>query len=233
MLDDGEFGYRKIIGSTRWAPENITPGLGSEWFFPAEQSYKPYPHCRILHALLDSMIAIIDTHDIRVDEIEGIHAWVEAFVMQPIWLLRKIEHVTDAQFSVAHGLAVGAHRIPAGKAWQSPEVVFNPSVLSLMDRVTFEVHPDYEKLVSANAASRPARIEVRARGKSFTGEKRFPKGSPSPDPDTTMTTDELVAKFVGNAQGVLSPARTDEVLGKLLALEHVDDFSTVMALLQK
>ena len=153
--------------------------------------------------------------------------------MQPIWLLRKIKHVTDAQFSVAHGLSVGAHRIPPGKAWQSPEVVFKPSVLALMERVTFEVHPDYEKLVSANAASRPARLEVRARGKSFTGEKRFPRGSPSPEPETTMTTDELLAKFVGNAQGVLSPSRTDEVIGKLLALAQVDDFSSVMALLSK
>ena len=233
MLHDGEFGYRRIIGSTRWAPENILPGLGSEWFFPAEQSYKPYPHCRILHALLDCLIDIVETHDIRVDEIEGINARVEAFVMQPIWLLRKIKHVTDAQFSVAHGLSVGAHRIPPGKAWQSPEVVFKPSVLALMERVTFEVHPDYEKLVSANAASRPARLEVRARGKSFTGEKRFPRGSPSPEPETTMTTDELLAKFVGNAQGVLSPSRTDEVIGKLLALAQVDDFSSVMALLSK
>lgn len=231
ILDDGEFGYRRFIGSSRWMPERILPGLGAEWFFPAEQSYKPYPHCRILHALLDCLIGIVETHDIRPTEIEGINAWVEAFVMQPIWLQREIRHVTDAQFSVAHGLSVGAHRIPPGKRWQSPEVVFDPSVLALMDRITFEVHPEYEKLVTSNAASRPARIEVRARGQSFVGEARYPKGSPSPDPESTMTTDELVSKFTRNAEGVMTNERIDQAITQLLGLDQVEDFSSVMRLL--
>lgn len=233
ILDDGEFGYRRFIGSSRWAPERILPGLGSEWYFPAEQSYKPYPHCRILHALLDCLIGIVETNDIRPNEIEGINAWVEAFVMQPIWLHRKIEHVTDAQFSVAHGLSVGAHRIPPGKKWQSPEVVFDPSVLALMDKISFEVHPDYEKLVTSNAASRPARIEVRARGKSFVEEARYPKGSPSPDPKSTMTTEELVAKFVRNAEGVIDARKVDQAVTQLLNLDQIEDFANLMRLLTK
>ena len=233
MLDDAEFGYRRIIGSARWEPQKITPEIGRQWLFPAEQAYKPYPHCRILHALLDCLRDIVESNDIQPGEIEGINAWVEAFVMQPIWLLRKIEHVTDAQFSVAHGLAVGAHRIPPGKAWQSPEVVFDPSVLALMDKVSFEVHPDYEKLVTGNAASRPARIEVRARGRSWVGEKRYPHGSPSPDPSTTMSNDELVAKFARNCEGVLEPSAIDAAARQLMALEQVDDVRSVIRLLTK
>jgi len=231
ILDDGEFGYRRIIGSERWAPENITPGIGTEWLFPTEQAYKPYPHCRILHALLDCLIDIIERNDIKVDEIESIHAWVEGFVMQPIWLLRKIEHVTDAQFSVAHGLSVGAHRIPRGKKWQTPEVVFDPSVIRLMDKIHFDVHPDYEKLVSGVAASRPARIEVKARGQVFVGEKRYPKGSPSPDPESFMTTAELADKFRDNAEGVLDSAATEKVVDLVLNIEQVEDFSAITRLL--
>lgn len=233
MLDDGEFGFRRIIGSGRWAPEHILPELGKQWLFPAEQSYKPYPHCRILHALLDCLIDIVETNDIKPREIESIHALVEAFVMQPIWLLRKIEHVTDAQFSVAHGLSVGAHRIPPGKQWQSPEVVFDPSVLALMEKISFETHPEYEKLVSGNAASRPARIEVRARGRAFVAEARYPKGSPSPDPKTAMTTDELVAKFLRNAEGVIPASRADQAVTRLLSLDQVEDFAEVARLFAK
>jgi len=233
ILDDAEFGFRKIIGSSRWEPERITPELGSTWYFPPEQSYKPYPHCRILHALLDCLYEITESNDIEPAEIEGITAWVEGFVMQPLWLLREIEHVTDAQFSVVHGLSVGAHRIPPGKKWQSPEVVFDPSVLALMDRIHFEVHPDYEELLTGNPASRPARIEVRARGKSWVGEKRYPKGSPSPDPSTRMTNEELVAKFARNAEGVLTPRQVDQAVTQLLSLEKVEDFSGVMKLLTK
>jgi 2-methylcitrate dehydratase PrpD len=81
VLDDGEHGYRRLIGSERWAPERITPHLGQDWYFPAEQSYKPYPHCRILHAPLDVLTRILDENDIRPDEIESIKAWVEGWVM--------------------------------------------------------------------------------------------------------------------------------------------------------
>lgn len=233
MLDDAEFGWRRLVGSARWEPGNITRGLGIDWGFPREQSYKPYPHCRILHALLDCLREIVEANDIAPAEIEGIHAWVEGFVMQPIWLLREIEHVTDAQFSVAHGLSVGAHRIPPGKAWQSPEVVFDPSVLALMKKVTFGVHPDYEKLVTGDAASRPARIEVRARGQTWVGEKRYPHGSPSPDPTTTMTNPELAAKFARNCEGTVAPRQVDAAVQLLLSLEKVDNVASVIALLAR
>ena len=233
ILDDAEFGFRKIIGSSRWEPEHITRELGSTWHFPSEQSYKPYPHCRILHALLDCLYQITESNDIRPQEIEGITAWVEGFVMQPLWLLREIEHVTDAQFSVVHGLSVGAHRIPPGKKWQSPEVVFDPSVLALMEKIHFEVHPDYEKLLAGNPASRPARIEVRARGKSWVGEKRYPHGSPSPDPTTTMSSVELATKFARNAEDVVSPRNIDSAVQQLMNLENVTDVGSVVRLLVK
>jgi 2-methylcitrate dehydratase PrpD len=231
VLDDGEHGYRRLIGSERWAPERITPGLGEDWYFPLEQSYKPYPHCRILHAPLDVLTRILEDNAIRPDEIESIKAWVEAWVMKPLWLNRDVTHVTQAQFSIAHGLAVGAHRIPAGKAWQSPDVVFDASVIALMDKVEYIEHPAYAGNLASNAAARPARIEVRARGTTFVGEASFPKGSPSPDPATTMTDDEISAKFTHNAEGVLTPGQTDAVLHRLWAVDQSTSFRDLMPML--
>ncbi|KHL01362.1 MmgE/PrpD family protein [Sinomonas humi] len=94
---------------------------------PPEQSFKPYPHCRILHALLDGLIAIVDEHDIGPSEIEAIDAWGEGRVQLPKWMNRSIDNVVDAQFSIAHGLAAAAHRLTPGPEWQRPEVVFSPS----------------------------------------------------------------------------------------------------------
>jgi 2-methylcitrate dehydratase PrpD len=231
VLDDGEHGYRRLIGSERWAPERITPGLGKDWFFPSEQSYKPYPHCRILHAPLDVLTRILEDNDIRPEEIESIKAWVEAWVMKPLWLNRDVKHVTEAQFSIAHGLAVGAHRIPVGKAWQSPSVVFDPSVIALMDKVEYIEHPAYAGDLASNAAARPARIEVRARGRAFVGEASFPKGSPSPDPSTFMTDDEISAKFLRNADGVLGARQIDAVLDHLWNIDLSDSFRDLMPML--
>ncbi|MFD6349612.1 MmgE/PrpD family protein [Streptomyces roseolus] len=230
VLDDPEFGFPRFIGTSRWEPVVITEGLGEDWRFPAEQSYKPYPHCRILHALLDSLTEIVTENGLKPDEIDGIKAWVEGFVEQPLWVNRSIEHVHDAQFSIAHGLAVGAHALPPTKAWQDPAFVFGDSVMGLMGRVSYEVHPNYVELIAGNAASRPARIEVSARGTTFVGERRYPKGSRSPEPESTMTNDELAAKFRGHAEGVLPDADIDRVVETVLRLESVADFGEVMRL---
>jgi 2-methylcitrate dehydratase PrpD len=233
ILDDAEHGYRRLIGSARWSPERITPGLGHDWWFPTEQSYKPYPHCRILHGPLDVLIDLVRKHDLRPDEIDGIKAWVEGWVMHPLWITREVTHVTQAQFSMAHGLAVGAHLIPPGKAWQSPEVVFNPSVLALMRKVQYETHPDYAGQLVGNAARRPTRIEVTARGQTFVGEALYPRGSPSPDPTTRMSNDELSAKFAGNADGVLTPAGIEQALDALWNLQSVAGIGTLMPMLTR
>lgn len=228
VLDDAEYGYPRFIGTKRWMPERMLDGLGDRWFFPAELSYKPYPHCRVLHALLGCMTGILDKNAISPEEIESIKVSVEGFVEKPIWMNRDITHPVDAQFSIAHGIAVGAHRPPPGKAFNTPEWVFKPSVLDLMQRVTHQVHPDYVKLLTEHGASRPAEIEIVARGQIFRGEQRYPKGVRTPDPDSYMTDAELIEKFLVNADGVLSPEASAEVVEAIMTLETAPDIAPVM-----
>jgi 2-methylcitrate dehydratase PrpD len=228
ILDDREFGYARFIGTKQWEPERIIDKIGEEWLFPPYATYKPYPHCRVLHSLLGCMTRVLDENDITVDEIDGIHVWVEGMVEQPAWLNREIKRVHEAQFSIAHGIAFGAHRIPPGKAWQDAQLVFSPSVMRLMGKVTHEAHPNYVALRSAHPAAQPARVEIKARGQTFVGEQMFPKGSRSSDPQSYMTSDELIAKFRVNAQGVLSDVVAEEVVEAVTNLEAVDDIGTVM-----
>jgi 2-methylcitrate dehydratase PrpD len=230
VLDDRQYGYARFIGTTKWEPERLTADLGTQWYFPAESSYKPYPHCRIMHAMMDCVIKVVRDNALQPHEIDAIKVYVEGIAERPVWLNRKIEHVQDAQFSMAHGISVAAHLVPPGKAWQDPKVVYDSSVMALMNRITTEVHPDYAKALTAHAASRPARIELRARGETFVEEKSYPKGSPSPDPQSFMTDEELAKKFRVNADGVLSLAQTDGIIDAVLNLEKVSNFASVMAL---
>ncbi len=229
ILDDETNGWASFIGTDRWLPNAITDGLGQEWRFPAFQMFKPYPHCRVMHAPMDLLIDIVAANDLKPEEINGITSFGEgwAYVL-PCFTSREILQVHDAQFCFAHGLAVAAHRIPPGPRWQDPAVVFDPSVMALMHRVSLETHPSYFQSVSADISSRPSRVEVRARGQVFSGEKMFPKGTPSADPSTYMTTDELVAKFRAFVDGLLPPAAIDRAVDSVLNLEEVEDFGTVM-----
>jgi 2-methylcitrate dehydratase PrpD len=230
VLDDREFGWARFIGTRRWEAQHITPELGGTWLFTREQAYKPYPHCRILHALLDAQREIIDDNHIAPDEIDNMKAWVEGFVEQPVWQNRAIEHVHDAQFSIAHGLAFGAFGVPPGKDWQDQARVFDPAVMRLMDKTSYEVHPDYVELLLSQGASRPARIEISARGQTWVGERRYPKGSPSPEPGSAMSNDELEAKFRHNADGVIPAANIDALVEQVWNLEQVRDLATLMRL---
>jgi 2-methylcitrate dehydratase PrpD len=230
VLDDADYGYRRFIGTKRWVPENLTDRLGTEWRYPAENSYKPYPHCRVMHGLFDALRDLMEQHDLRPEEIEAMRAWGEGWVMLPVWLNTMIEHVHDGQFSVLHGLAVAAQRIPPGPAWQDPALVFDPAVLGLMDRITFSPHPDYVTSVTRNPASRPSRVEIDARGTTFTAEREYYRGSPSPDPTSFMTTNELVDKFLVNAAVVLPRAQAEEAAAAILELENADDVSLVVRL---
>ena len=85
VLDDAEYGFPAMIGTTRWEPAAIIDGLGENWRYVRENSYKPYPHCRVLHSVFDVMADVLETHDITPEEIENIHVSGEAFVELPIW----------------------------------------------------------------------------------------------------------------------------------------------------
>jgi len=229
MLDDSEFGYPRFIGTTRWEPNTITAGLGVEWRFPANQAYKPYPHCRVNHAPLDVLIDLVRKNDIKVNEIDAIRLFGEGWAMAlPTFSNRDIRDVQDAQFSFAHGLALAAHRVEPGRKWQDPAVVFDPSVMALMSKVSLDVHPNYFQVIAKDPVSRPTRVEIDARGQTFVGEKLYPKGARSPDPESFMSTAELVLKFRKNADGVIPTQSIDNVVDEVLNLERVADLGAVM-----
>jgi 2-methylcitrate dehydratase PrpD len=229
ILDDTEFGYPRFIGSRRWEPSKLTADLGTDWGFTAASFFKPYPHCRVTHPVIDALIEVIETNDIKPDEIESLTAYGEQWVSDfATFKNRNIKRPYDAQFSFPHGLAIAAHLIPPGKAWQDPENVYDPSVMSLMAKVVWKSHPDWASAVTADPNARPSRVEVVARGTTFVGERTYPKGNPSPDPSTYMTTDEIVAKFRHNAEGVISEEAVESVIGGVLNLEQVEDISTIM-----
>jgi hypothetical protein len=100
--------------------------------------------------------------------------------------------------------------------------------MDLMNKVVWKSHPDWADAVTADPAARPARVEVVARGTTFIGERSYPKGSRSPDPTTYLTNDELVAKFLHNAEGAIGSEDATWVVDRVMHLEEVEDIGTIM-----
>jgi 2-methylcitrate dehydratase PrpD len=227
VLDDREFGYAKFIGTDRWEPDRIVAGLGADWGFPAESAFKLYPHCRVMATPFDALTHLLTEHDIKPDEIDAIRVWGEAWVMQHPWIDTTVTRSIEAQFSMAHGVAVAAQRLTPGKGWQDPALIQSQAVLELMKRVTVQPHPDYVAALSEHPSARQTRVEVDARGTTFEVERRFPRGVATPDPGTSFSNEELIAKFLHNAEDVLPVSEAEAVVVAVMHLERVDDVSLV------
>ncbi|QSE86097.1 MmgE/PrpD family protein [Rhodococcus koreensis] len=227
-FDDDEFGYPRFIGTKRWVPENITHEIGSTWHFPAENSFKHYPHCRALHGLLDLVNDTLRDNNIRPTEIDAIRAWGEGHVERASWLTTDINRAVDGQFSIAHGLAVGVQQLPPSKRWQSPEIVFDDQVLDLMTRISYERHPEWIPSMISDPAARPSRLEIDAHGQTYVSELRYPKGTPQASGGVGTTDDQLVAKFLLNAEGVLSPEAAEAAVDSIMNLERVSGVASVI-----
>lgn len=230
VLDDAEFGFPAMIGTKRWEPDAILDQLGTEWRFPTASSLKPYPYCRVLHTAFDVMGRLQKENGITADEIESIKVQGEAFVDKPIWQNEDIAWPVDAQFSLTHGIALAAHQVKPGKAWQTEKLIRSDSVLDLMKRVKHEPHPNYAAEITKNPAARATHVEIKARGQIFAGDGLFPKGSPSPDPESRMTTEEVIAKFKNNGSEVLTESALDDAIDAILNLEKHPDMARVAAI---
>jgi 2-methylcitrate dehydratase PrpD len=226
---DGDYGFWRFAGSAKWNAAGAVAGLGSEWRFPREITYKQYPICRIMHGALDGLASIIEKHGLRPEEIEHIHAGLEASCVQPVFGLREIGNQVDAQFSVPYGLAVMAMGIPPGARWQDPAVMHSEELRRTMAKVTFEPHPGYVEALKKNPKARLSRVEVKARGRILVEDREVIRGTWTADPTTALSDMELLAKFEKNAAEVLPADRARELGSELMALEQVSNIAATIS----
>ena len=227
-LLEGDYGFWKFAGSTKWNPDFLLQDLGKTWIFPPATVFKHYACCRVIHNALDCFGAIIEREKLNPDEIVKVSAYIEASSWQPVWQNRVIKSQVDAQFSVAYNFSMVAHRIEIGPKWQDREVMRDPKILAFMDKVSHETHPEYIRTLKEDSNTRLAKVEVQARGRTFVEESRYPRGSQSM-PQTRATDEELIAKFQRNAARTLPWRKIDPAIDRLMNIERVEDIAALMA----
>jgi 2-methylcitrate dehydratase PrpD len=147
----------------------------------------------------------------------------------PMWSSKNIVSCLDAQMSIPFAISLAAHRVPNGPEWQDVETMTNPRFLAFMDKVTVQAHPDFERVIKQEPGSRIGKVDVLARGRIFTEEHKYRKGSPASE-QTRMTDEELVAKFGHNVERVLHGNKAAELADALMNLEEVADVSRLARL---
>lgn len=228
---DGDHGYWRFTGSSRWDAGAAISELGKDWRFPRATPIKMYPCCRIMHGALDCLAAILEKNDLRPQEIESVHAYLEASCVEPVFHNQDIRNQVDAQFSVAYNLSVMSFGCKPGVHWQEWDTMNNPEIRQSMNKVSFEPHPAYVESLKKDPQARISKVEVCARGTTFVEERAFIKGTVTSDPATYIGDEELIVKFRENASRILPARKVDEACSRLMDLDWVVDMTTVIELL--
>jgi 2-methylcitrate dehydratase PrpD len=220
---DGEYGFWRFYGSKKWEPDVVLDKLGKRWLF-LEISYKPYACCRYFHSQLDCFISIIEKNNLRPEEIEKVRSFGFPFFTDspPQEVITQI----DAQFCAPYVFAVAAHRVKIGADWQDWDTIRNPKIKEFMKKVTVQVHPEAVGAKNKDRRSWLAKVEIEARGKTFTEERMHAKGTAFTD--VRATDEELVAKFRGNAIRFLTEDKIEKAVKMLYELEKMDNVGELM-----
>ena len=219
---DGEHGFWKFSGSTKWQPEKLFDKLGKEWR-SVNTGYKIYPCCRLIHASVDCFNKILEEKRLAPEDIDKVTVWLDPFAIERQATINMNKEITthlDAQFSFPYVMSVVAHRVNF-MDWQDLSSIRDTKIIQFMDKVTFMAYPDYGRIVVDDPQKRwSSRVEVLAGGGRFVEESILPKGDHS-NKLTRLSDEELAEKFRNCSSRALVREKTEEASRTILELEKV------------
>jgi len=142
-----------------------------------------------------------------------------------------VDTISAAQFNPRYNISVAAHRIPVGVEWIEPQTMKNPNILKFMDKITGVSHPDYNNALENDPLSALSKVDVVARGKTFTVERKYRRGTVGTD--ARLTDEETAAKFRNNASRILSQKKIEKAVTAFMELDKIKNISELITLVTK
>lgn len=203
----------------------LTGDLGSRWE-TLNIAIKPYPSCHYTHAFIDCAKYLLETYDIRPQEIESIECKTTERIV-PVVFEPKEEKVRPtnpygAQFSTQYLVAAMLCKGYVNLDTIYFEPLDDPEVLSLAKKIEWVPDPESDYPVNF-----PGELKIVLRdGREFSRRERFNRGGPR----NPMSKDEVVDKFMDNANRVIEKSQAREILESVDDLEGLEDISKLVAL---
>jgi len=209
-------GFARVT-STRFDPTVITEGLGQRYEILSNM-YKPYACGLVVHAAIDGCIELTRENGLTPDEIERVDLTVSPLVLE-LTGKRSPKSGLESKFSVYHAAAVGIIHGAAGETQFSDEVVRDPQVIALRDRVF---------ATEDGAIGRTeARVSIRLRdGRRLERHVEHALGTL----ERPMSDADLEAKFRGLVTGILPEGRIAELISACWSVESLEDAGDIARL---
>jgi len=213
--DDGLFRSHAGAHIAAVLPAALTAGLGDTWR-TEEVGVKPYPVCHILHACIDSVLVLKRKHRLKPGDIVEVRALLHPDTFHNVCdfqeMRRKPASDYIAKFSVYYTLAAALVRDRCGFAELEPEALGDPEILALAERVVYDRDPEslFPQYFSGGV------VITMKDGSVFTHVEKVNRGAG----DRALTGEEIAAKFIENAELVVSPSRARTLRDTVLDLER-------------
>jgi 2-methylcitrate dehydratase PrpD len=212
---EGPVGFWKVLSDDA-DPSFATDGLGTTWELPSD-GFKAYACGSLMHATIDSIIALRREHQIRPEDVASIEPRAPALLS---WVMAKENPRTglEGKFSSTHCAAVAMVDGAAGIHQFTDERVVDPAVAAMRDRVRF----DYDESLPKEAAFVTVRLHD---GTLLTHDTPHNRGTHH----NPMSDDELSTKFIELASIQFGAARAGELLDRLWRFDEIDDVREVIS----
>ena len=181
----------------------------------ARVAIKPIPACHLVHGCSDAAVALANAHAIKSSEVKSILALIPAqavpIVCEPAARRRRPVSSYAAQFSIYHAVAASLLRKKFGLAEMEPDVYNDADVVALSDKVTYETDPrsEYPKYFSGEV------VITMHDGRELRHREHINRGAA----ERPIVRDDIVIKFMDNAQMAISRARAGQVRAAVFAAD--------------
>lgn len=218
---EGRYGlYNNYLKSSNANLKSCTNDLGVSWEM-LNVAIKPYPICHFNHSFADAMLKIREEHGIRPDDVVSITARIHEkqvpVVCEPENKKRRPQSDYDAKFSLHYALATSLARGRLTLDELEDDVLQDPVILSLCDRIAYEADPQ-----SAYPRYYSGEVEVSTRdGRSFKHREAVNRGSDA----NPLSLDDVREKFMANATRAVDEDQAERIFRAVIELEHADDLA--------
>jgi 2-methylcitrate dehydratase PrpD len=167
-------------------PGKLTDRLGTRWAL-LETSFKFHASCRHTHPAADALLEIVETNDLRSDQIDRVVAHVHQAAIDVLGPVTNPTTAHQAKFSMPATLGLIAVHRRAGMAEFDGYASDGPA-RSFLDRVTMELDPEVD---AAYPNRWIGKVSVTTKDRRILhGQVDEPKG----DPGNTLGREEIDAK---------------------------------------
>lgn len=224
VLDDN-MGFWQTAPSDRLNIATFSDALGQSWAIQ-RVAFKPYMACRFIHPVLQAVEEILHQGPLPANSIEKVEVSSFSLLADEHHFIQRPVSGTDAQFSVPFTVAVMLRDGRLTPESYQSDMLRNPDVLQLVDRVEVKVESTFENAFPDKLG---ALVRVVQRGGTvFEARVDDPKGS-----DTQPLLDEeLAEKFHSLAGPSLSHEYAKQIWSAVEKLEQLTSLEPLMELLR-